>query len=107
MKPLKDFVIIVNILINLLRPSIQFNIERIEANKYKKENVVEGEIKDITYDSVDLVMDMSTIVYEIENKIPYMQKISFLAKVLTLYQHCRVHTELMSLTLYQLSTTSL
>tara|TARA_B110000285_G_scaffold118860_1_gene134623 strand:- start:4704 stop:5123 length:420 start_codon:yes stop_codon:yes gene_type:complete len=43
----------------------------IEANKYKKENVVEGEIKDITYDSVDLVMDMSTIVYEIENKIPY------------------------------------
>ena len=42
----------------------------VELNKYKKENVREGEIKEITYDSIDLVMDTSTIGYEIENKIP-------------------------------------
>jgi len=43
----------------------------IESNKYKKEVVREGDVKEIQYGSIDLVMDMSTLVYETENKIPY------------------------------------
>ena len=43
----------------------------IDKNRYKKELINEGESRQITYDSTNLVTDTSTVYYENEYKIPY------------------------------------
>lgn len=43
----------------------------VENDKYKKELVHDGEVTSIQYDDTCLIMDLSKISYEEENKIPY------------------------------------